>query len=61
MEKEKSIAELITELLEDRNLKDEIPKYHSESIPFWGDGCDDDIFKAHPEAIKSIPYKPRRR
>lgn len=35
-----------------------IPHYRDQDNPFWGSGGDEDIFKAHPDAKKSLIYKP---
>lgn len=35
-----------------------IPHYRDPEIPFWGDGSDEDIFKAHPDSKKSLIYRP---
>lgn len=60
-EEEFNPVKLFREMQKDLIVKDEIPAYRINDEPFWGTGCDDDIFKAHPEALKAIPYKPRHK
>lgn len=50
---------LFREMQKDAKPRNVFSEYSNESVPFWGDGSDQDIFKAHPMSKKAIPYRPK--
>lgn len=38
--------------------ENEVPNFSRKGEPFWERDCSPNIFKAHPDAAKSILYKP---